>query len=128
MSDSETRRKERRAATGDAGAAAEVERARARVGEGVLGFLQELVGKQVYVEGIRINYRGILEEVLTYGDGAPAALVGRWQRVSYFEKGGPNASYTFTHTRPHLIPYEVVHDVGEEGFHEGAWPAMPSSR
>lgn len=125
VSDAEIRRKERKAKTGDLNAAAEVERSRTRLGEGVLGFLQELVGKQIYVEGIRINYRGILEDVITYGDGSPAALVGRWQRVSYFEKSGPNGSYTYTHTKPHLIPYEVVHDVGEEGFAEGAWPPLP---
>lgn len=107
---------------GDQQAAAAVERDQARVGEGILGFLDELVGKQVYVEGARINYRGTLVKVLRHGDGTPGGLLmSPCQRVSYFNRPGPNKDYTYTHTRPRLVPWEMVHDVGEEGFAEGTW-------
>lgn len=46
------------------------------------------------------------------------------QRVSYFNRPGPDKNYAFTHTKPRLIPYEMVHDIGEEGFAEGAWSAI----
>jgi hypothetical protein len=126
--DEERRKRERKAlAHVDASAAAAVERDQARVGQGVIGFLEELVGRTVYVEGVRINYRGVLKQVLRHGDGTPAGLVMQpCQRVSYFNRRGPDQSYVFTHTQPRLVPYEVVHDVGEEGFAEGAWPGVKS--
>lgn len=117
MSDESARLRARR---GDDGA--RVERDQARMGMGVLGFLDALVGKRIYVEGARINYRGTLVSVIRHGDGTPGGLVMRpCQRVSYFGKQGPNESYTYTHTNPRLVPWEMVHDVGEEGFAEGAW-------
>lgn len=125
MSDEDRRKKERKARMGDTQAAAQVEHANARIGEGVHGFLDELIGKQIYIEGARINYRGILRQVLRHGDGMPGALVLQpCQRVSYFNRPGPDRNYTFTHTQPRLVPYEMVHDVGEEGFAEGAWSAI----
>lgn len=126
--DENRRRRERKAAaTGDQQEAARVERDMARVGEGVHGFLDELVGKQIYIEGVRINYRGTLRRVLRHGDGMPGALILQpCQRVSYFNRPGPDKSYAFTHTRPRLIPYEVVHDIGEEGFAEGPWSKIES--
>lgn len=126
MSDTETRAKARRAKAepDDVRAVAAHGADMARRGEGVIGFLLELIGKQVWIEGIRINYRGTLREVLRNSDGTTGALVlSPFQRVSYFQKGGPDTSYTYNHTKPHLVPYEVVHDIGEEGFAEGAWPA-----
>ena len=126
MSDEERRKKERKAKVdGDAATAAAVERDNARFGDGLTGFLDELVGKNIYIEGVRINYRGTLRAVLRHGDGTPAALVLQpCQRVSYFQRGGPDRSYVFTHTQPRLVPYEVVHDVGVEGFVEGEWPQI----
>lgn len=124
MSDQEKRARERKAKAGDPSAAAAVERDQARYGEGVLGFLDELVGKQIYIEGARINYRGVLQAVLRHGDGTPAGLVGRFQRVSYMGKDGPDRQWTFVHSKPRLVPYEMVHDVGEEGFEQstpGKW-------
>ena len=122
MSDATRRLKERAAAQGDPLAAASVQADMARTGRGVSGFLEALVGKNIFVEGIRINLRGRLIEVLYHGDGAPAGLVlSPCQRVSYFERAGPQANYTYTHTRPRMIPYEIVHDIGEEGFAEGKW-------
>jgi hypothetical protein len=129
MSDEDRQKRARKArVSGDPAEAAAVERDQGRVGEGVLGFLDELVGKNVFVEGVRINYRGTLRSVMRHGDGTPAGLVMQpCQRVSYFQqRTGPDKSYTYTHTRPRLVPYEVVHDVGEEGFAEGAWAPVTS--
>lgn len=129
MSDEEKRRKERKALANpdDTAAAAAVERDNARIGDGIFGFLEELLEKKIYVEGARINYRGVLRKVLRHGDGTPAGLVmAPCQRVSWFQKNGPEAGYTYTHTKPRLVPYEMVHDVGEEGFAEGAWPGVKS--
>lgn len=127
MSDEEREKRARKArASGDASEAAAVEREQARVGEGVMGFLEELVGKRIFVEGVRINYRGSLRGVMRHGDGTPAGLVIQpCQRVSYFNRPGPDKNYTYTHTKPRLVPYEMVHDVGEEGFAEGDWSPVP---
>lgn len=123
MTDEDNRKRQREAkVNGDEIAAAKVERDQARVGAGVIGFLEELVGKQIYVEGARINYRGTLRGVLAHGDGTPAGLLMEpCQRVSYFNRPGPDKNYAFTHTKPRLVPWEMVHDVGEEGFAEGVW-------
>lgn len=120
--DENRRRREHKAREGDPQEAVRVERDMARVGEGVHGFLDELIGKQIYIEGVRINYRGTLRQVLRHGDGMPGALILQpCQRVSYFNRPGPDKNYAFTHTKPRLVPYEMVHDVGEEGFAEGEW-------
>lgn len=57
MSEDEQRRKRERLArvNGDDATVAAVERDQARVGEGVLGFLDELIGRSIYVDGARIN-------------------------------------------------------------------------
>lgn len=131
MSDEERRKKERKAKVNadDQLAAAAVERENARTGDGVIGFLDKLVGRTIYVEGIRINYRGVLRSVPRHGDGTPAGLVMEpCQRVSYFQRSGPDRNYVFTHTKPRLVPYECVHDVGEEGFAEGEWPKVSRER
>ncbi len=112
-------------AAGDGEAMARAEADRRRAGHGIAGFLDALVGQSIYVEGVRINYRGTLREVLYHADGAPAGLIlAPCQRVSYFTQQGPNQSYTYTHTEPRLVPYEVVHDVGAEGFATGKWPGV----
>lgn len=121
MRDEERTDLARQARDGDSDAARKLETESGRRGEGVVGFLRELVGKWVYIEGIRINYRGILLEVLTHADGRASGLIGKWQRVSWFQRTGPEANYTFTHTKPTMIPYDCVHDIGEEGFLEGNW-------
>ena len=123
MSDEERQRLKRAArVSGDDADAARVEREDARVGAGVVGFLEELVGKQIYVEGARINYRGTLQGILLHGDGTPAGLLMQpCQRISYFNRPGPDKNYTYTHTKRRLVPWDMVHDVGEEGFVEGVW-------
>ena len=125
MSDEKRRKAEHDARKGDPDALARAEADRRRSGHGVAGFLDELVGQAIYVEGVRINYRGTLREVLYHADGAPAGLVlAPCQRVSYFGKGGPGDGYTYTLTEPRLVRYEVVHDVGAEGFAGQKWPAV----
>src|ERR1017187_2004066 len=107
---------------GDAKAAAEVNRDDARRGDGVIGFLSELIGKTVWIEGVRINYRGTLLEVIRNADDSVAGLVlFPFQRVSYFQQRGPDANYTFNHAKPHFVPYECIHDVGEDGLAGQAW-------
>ena len=126
MSDEKRRKAERDArAAGDQDAMSRAEADKRRAGVGVGGFLEALIGQAIYVEGVRINYRGTLREVLYYADGAPAGLVmAPCQRVSYFGKNGPDTNYTYTHTEPRLVPYEVVHDVGAEGFSGAKWPGV----
>lgn len=126
MSDEKRRKRERDAqAEGGTAALAGAHADRRRSGHGIAGFLDELIGQTIYVEGVRINYRGTLREVLYHADGMPAGLVmNPCQRVSYFQQTGPNTAYTYTHTEPRLVPYEVVHDVGLEGFAGGKWPAI----
>ncbi len=124
MSDEERRKKERRARMNgdDAAAVAAVERDQARFGEGVIGFLDALVGQKVFVEGVRINYRGTLCEVFRHGDGRPAGLLlDPCQRVSYMADPKEGDGYTFTHVGRLLVPYEVVHGVGPEGFVGVKW-------
>lgn len=122
MNDEERRRNQRAAREGDAMAMVRENVEQARSGEGVVGFLEALIGTTVYIEGVRINYRGTLRRVLYHGDGSCAGLVLQpCQRVSYFERSGPQENYTYTHTEPRLVPYEMVHDVGAEGFAEGNW-------
>lgn len=66
--------------------------------------------------------RGTLLRVLRHGDGTPAGLLMHpCQRVSWFQRKGPETNYTYTHTKPRLVLWEMVHDVGEEGFAEGPW-------
>ena len=125
MRDEEKRKKQRAAEAGDTQAQAELNREEARRGEGVIGFLLGLVGKQVWIEGVRINYRGVLVEVIRNSDGTCGALVlSPFQRISYFGKNGPDQFYTYTHNNPHLVPYECIHDIGEEGFVGSAWPKI----
>lgn len=126
MSDEERRKKERKV---KANGATVLEEARAvadhaRTGHGLAGYLAKLVGTDTYVEGVRINYRGTLVDVLHGGDGRIAGLLGRWQRISYFEKGGPNAGYTYTHEHECVIPWETVHLIGPEGFAGCKWPKV----
>lgn len=127
MADQDTRSMQRKVESGEASAAdiARLEADMTRRGQGLVGFLNSLIGILIYVEGIRINYRGVLERVLIHGDGKPAGLVGRWQRVSYFQKEGPRADYTFDHLHEGVIPYETVHWVGRDGFVGCNWPAVP---
>jgi hypothetical protein len=47
------------------------------------------------------------------------------QRVSYFQRRGPDVNYAYTHTKPHLVPWDSVHDLGEEGFVGGKWADCP---
>lgn len=129
MSDEDRRRKERKLKGTGAPTALDAARANAelvRRGLGVAGFLGELLGVDVFIEGIRINYRGVLLEVLIGGDGKVEGLKGRWQRVSYFNKGGPDAGYTYTHAHECVIPYDTVHLVGREGFVGCSWAKVPS--
>jgi len=123
MSDEERQEKRRKARLGDEDAATAVNRQDARLGEGIVGFLLELVGKCIWIEGIRINYRGTLRQVIRNADGTPGALVlFPFQRVSYFIQRGPDTNYTFDHAKPHMVPYEIIHDVGEDGFLGSSWP------
>src|SRR6202522_4265410 len=123
MSDEDRQAKRRKAKMGDEDAATSVNREDARLGEGVIGFLLELVGKQIWIEGVRINYRGTLKNVIRNADGTPGGLVlFPFQRVSYFGQRGPESGYTYDHAKPHFVPYEVIHDIGEDGFVGLTWP------
>lgn len=120
VSDEEVRALRRRAAAGDEQAAAKVNRMESRGNESVYSFLEGLVGKLLFIEGLRINYRGVLRHVIRGGDGRPEGLVfDRLQRVSWFQKSGPEAAYTFVHQKERLVPWDSVLDIGEESI-EGA--------
>jgi hypothetical protein len=124
--DVEERELERAAAEGDGAAAERLGRARSRSTETVYSWLEGLVGKLVNIEGLRVNYRGILHRVIRRPDGGPDALVfQRLERVSWFQKNGPEAAHTFIHKKERLVPWEVVLDIGEEGF--GWAPETPGA-
>jgi hypothetical protein len=122
MSDEEVQMLRRRAQEGDARAEERLGRMESRGGESVFSFMEGLVGKLLFIEGLRINYRGILKRVIKAPNGDPAALVfDRLQRVSWFQKEGPEAAYSFVHERERLVPWDSILDVGEESFTGSRW-------
>ena len=117
MIDEETQKLRRQAESGDEAAKARLERIESRFGESIRSFLEGLIGKLVFIEGIRINYRGILKRIIVDGNGMPSALIfDRLQRISYMSQSTAENSYVFKHAKERLVPWDVVHDIGEESF------------
>ena len=123
MSDEKARKRERdnKAAmgTGDMTGASAVGRDQARAGGGLAGFFRSLIEKWVYVEGCRLNYRGILKEVYIGGDGEPTGClldpcirVGEWGDQ-------PQAQYEETMNGPHVLLKEGIIEMG---LQMKAWP------
>ena len=118
--DEAARVKARRArASGDAVDADAAGRAEARAGGGIGGFLLPLVGTWVYIEGARMNYRGVLADLFLGHDGQPTGLVmdpcirvGDWSDQ-------PNASYEERMHGPHLVTWGSVIEIGPQ---MKAWP------
>lgn len=116
----ETLQRKRREAklSGDPADEAAAAREEVRSQGGLLAFLGALVGKSIFIEGARIDYRGTLLRVLCHPDGYPGGLVlaAGAERVSYFEKSGPHTSYTYVCQNEVLVPYEMIHAVNEGSF------------
>ena len=115
--DNELRKLERLAATGDEEAAHKLERARNRFGESRVALLRKFVGRDVYVEGARLNYLGLLLGVTSAPDGSPAELLfSPLHRVGEWGREGPEENYTMEiPTEPGLpacIPWTAVDQFG----------------
>jgi hypothetical protein len=123
--DEKRRKREREARLGDSMAAAMAGNDDQRRGLGLATVIDALVGKVILIEGVRINLHGKLSRVYYYPDGMPAifVLAPGSQRVSYFERGGPTNSSTYTYKGERYIDYAMIHDFGESGFREGQWKA-----
>ncbi len=133
MSDEDRRKRERvaraGAADGDEVAAATVERDESRIGSATsrVAWLQRHVGISIFIEGIRINWRGTLIGILSFGDGRVSDLVlGPCQRIGAMDETGPNKSYTLTvNAAETLVPWETVIGVlADEGFNGKKWPKI----
>lgn len=119
--DSDRRAKERKIKEGGASAADEARLAAEyeRAGLTALAHLQGLIGRWVYLEGVKLNYRGVLVGLTRGGDGEPTGLlldpcsrVGEWQDL-------PTEQYEETMEGVRLIPYGTLCDVGAQQAH---WP------
>lgn len=119
MSDQEKRTLERAAKAGDPDAMRKANVDQVRYGEGVVGHMRTLIGQWIYVEGVKLNYRGILVDLVTNGAGMlegllmePCSRVGEWGDQ-------PEEQYEETMQGLRLIPYGTVCDVGLQQAH---WP------
>lgn len=121
MSDAELHARSRiAAATGeDDGRAA---RDAARAGLGLVARIRTFVGVWVYVEGARMNYRGLLTEVFVEPSGRieaimlePAWRLGWWETP----EAGPRSGYHFKLEGAAVVPWSAV-----QGLHEQfkGWP------
>ncbi len=89
-------------------------RALSRSPESLRSWLETLIGQVLYIEGIRINYRGKLIRVIWGGDGKPEGLLmEKLERISYMTATGPNAGTTYVHDEERLVPWDCVHDIGK---------------
>jgi hypothetical protein len=120
VSDEKARRKAREAMmTGDTVAMKQDAINEARRGAGLTGFMSEFIDKWIYLEGSRMNYRGVLVDVFSGPDGQPSGLVlnpcirvGEWGDV-------PNPTYEERFPGPHVISWAAVIQVGAQPI---AWP------
>lgn len=119
--DEENRKKQRQAAEDgpESLAAAIAERSAIRVGGGSAAWFEQFVGKWCYVEGVKLNYRGIFQGVITNAHGRPEGLlfepmarVGSWGDE-------PEKEYEETMQGERYIPYGTICDFGEQ---QGHWP------
>ena len=119
MSDADLRERERRIAAGDAapGDVARAAREAARFGFGLAEDVRRFLGLWVYVEGARMNYRGLLREVHVAPDGKVVALVlePAW-RLGWWDtpEGGPRQGYHFKLNGPVIVPWEAVQALHEQ--------------
>lgn len=122
MSDKDRRKRERDAVVGGSEEARTFARDRERCLEGPLARLRRYVGRDVYLEGARMNYCGILLEVLADAAGDPAYLLfARLWRVGDWDRTGPAAAYAqllpVEEGLPQWVPWGAV-----DGFGLAPWP------
>jgi len=104
----------------DSVAGARVARETLRAGGGFGAFFGPLLDRWVYVEGARMNYRGVLVDVLYSGDGTPAGLVlDPCYRVGEWDASGPSSQYEQRQEGPHIITWGSVCEVGMQ---LASWP------
>ena len=130
MSDEERQRHKREAKMGDKDALARVERDAMRTADPGTrqGWVQGHLGKVVFLEGIRINWRGLLGRILYHGDGKISDLVfeGPCQRIGDMSASKPNDTYTLTTNSPEtLVPWDTIIAMCEDcGFNSKKWPSI----
>lgn len=114
MSDEERLDLAREAAGGDLMAQARLDRMHSRDPNSLRAWLDALVGQVIFIEGIRINYRGPLVRIIWSGDGKPEGLIfSSLERISYMDKSAPNTNTTFRHKGERFVPWDCVHDIGK---------------
>jgi hypothetical protein len=121
MSDEERRKAQRRSVLRESTAleTARAQAAEARSGFGVMGVLQPLIGEWCYFEGCKMNYRGILRDIVTNVMGdvmgvlcEPLSRVGEWQDI-------PTEAYEETLTGMRYLQWEGILECGKQQAH---WP------
>lgn len=103
----------RQAAAGDKQAAADMARAEHRAGGGRVWRLRRYVGRQVYIEGARMNYVGTLADVTATAEGDPAELLfSQLTRVGDWNREGINENYSkampASEDLPAWVPWNAV--------------------
>ena len=94
-------------------------RAEARAGFGLVGYLRESIGEWVYVEGARMNYRGVLTDVFASPAGAPEAVaLEPCFRLGWWDKQ-PKKGYNFKLQGRHVIPWDAVQAIGPPSPRQG---------
>lgn len=123
MSDEKARKKARDAkAAGDVVGMESAAVHSGRSGAGELGWLLPHLDTWIYVETVKMNYRGVLREVLVDGMNQPSALVMEpCYRVGEWDRSGPTAQYEMLMEGPHAVRYGTV---GEIGPMHKSWPRL----
>lgn len=84
-------------------------------GRGPLAHLRTLVGSWVYVEGARLNYRGLLKDVMANERGQPEALILEpGYRVGDWGRQGPDSNYEIDMGGPRYVPYATILEIGKQ--------------
>jgi hypothetical protein len=94
-----------------------------RAGDSLVSFIAGFIGQWVYIEGVKLNYRGVLQDVTVDGSGRPSSLLmnpcartGEWNDF-------PKDEYEETMNGTRALPWDTVCDFGAMQAH---WPkAVP---
>jgi len=119
MSDKRIRELEKAAAGGDTDAAAELERVRSRsFQDPMTAYFSKFIGKEIYIEGARMNYLGKLLGVAQAPDGQPTGLLmSPIQRVGDWSRTGPDHEHVMempsSEELPGLIPTAAIDQFSE---------------
>lgn len=122
MSDA-TRQKAKRdaAASGDPHDEARVSAEETRAGGGLLGYVRSLIGTWTYIEGARMNYRGVVVDVFPGPNGLEPSgiLMDPCIRVGEWGDSGPSAQYEERFPGASFVTWGSVCQIGPQPT---AWP------